>query len=524
MIDAAQRPEPRLVLGNVAKTFAGTTVLHGVDFDVRPGEIHGLVGQNGSGKSTLIKILAGYHQPDEGSRAALNGEEFQLGSVHDAAFGLRFVHQDLALVRELSAIDNVALGGGYARGRLGTINWGEQREFTARALARFGIAIDMEEPLARLPQVERTAIAIVRALAGWEEASGVLVLDEPTASLPAAEVERLHEIVAGVVKEGASVVYVSHRLDDVVAVADRVSVLREGHMVGTQDVSGDLDAGTLATMMVGRAVTSGRRLPAAQPSDDDVVVRTRGLRGRRLAGVDLRVMRGETVGVAGVLGSGREELPYALAGAAGPAIEGEIEIGGQALTHGSPRRAQLLGVGFVPADRNREAILGPMNLRENLTMSGLGGLPDRSVVNAARERRSVAGWMDKVDVVPRDAERMLPKFSGGNQQKVILARVLCREPQLLVMSEPTAGVDIGAREQLYQLIRDEVDERGLTVLVASSDTQDLVAMCSRVVVLKDGVVVAELIGDEVTEPAILDAAEGVSRTHTRQTDGLSHER
>jgi len=518
-MDAAGAPDLRLELRGVAKTFGGTRVLHGVDLDVRPGEIHGLVGQNGSGKSTLIKILAGYHQPDEGSSARLDGEPFQLGAVHDAAFGLRFVHQDLALVLELSAIDNVALGGGYARRRLGTISWTQQRELTERALARFGVEVDMEQPLSRLSAVERTAIAIVRALAGWEERTGVLVLDEPTASLPAAEVERLHEIVRGICDRGASVIYVSHRLDDVVAVADRVSVLREGSMVGTHPVA-EVDAARLASMMVGRTVTSGRRLPASAPSHEDLVVRARGLRGRRLAGLDLDVMRGETVGIAGVLGSGREELPYVLAGAGGPAVEGELEIGGRPLPHGSPRRAQLLGVGFVPADRNREAVVGPMTVRENLTMSGLGGLPDRALVRQPRERRSVDGWMEKVDVVPREPERLLPKFSGGNQQKVILARALCRRPALLVMSEPTAGVDIGAREQLYQLIREEVDERGLTVVVASSDVQDLVAVCSRVIVLKDGVAAAELVADEVTEPAILDAAEGVTRI-TYPTEGWS---
>jgi ribose transport system ATP-binding protein len=514
--NGAPRPEPRLRLENVSKTFSSTTVLKEVDLQVGAGEVHGLVGQNGSGKSTLIKILAGYYQPDPGARAWVDGNPFDLGLVNEAHVrGLRFVHQDLALVLELNAVDNVALGGGYARRRMGVISWSESRALTKRALGRFGVSLDIDIPLSKIAPVERTAVAIVRALAGWEDRSGVLVLDEPTAALPAWEVERLHQIVREVSQHGAGVIYVSHRLDDVVAVADHVSVLREGDCVGTYEV-GKIDSGQLATLMVGRRVHRGRRPDAFAGAD--VVLRARDVAGRWLAGANLDVRRGEIVGIAGVLGSGREELPYALASSASAEVSGEISVNGEPLRHGSPNDAQRLGIGFVPADRNREAVVSPFVLRENLTLAALPQIAPGGIVRAETERALVVQWMDKVQVVPRDPERLIPLFSGGNQQKVMLARVLSRSPAVLVLSEPTAGVDIGAREALYELIREEVKQRALTVVIASSDAQDLVALCHRVIVMQDGAAALELSGSEITEQAILHAMEGTTDTQT-DSDG-----
>ncbi len=505
-------PDARLRLEDVSKTFSGQTVLRNVDLRITAGEVHGLIGQNGSGKSTLIKILAGYHQPDAGARGWIDGEPFDLGTVAGAYDrGLRFVHQDLALILELNAVDNVALGGGYVRGRAGVIAWRQQRDATRQALARFGVNVDIDLPLSRLAPVERTAVAIVRALAGWEERTGVLVLDEPTASLPAWEVDRLHEIVREVCSQGAAVIYVSHRLDDVVAVADRVSVLREGDCVGTFPVAGS-SASQLAALMIGHEVEHGSRPPALM-SRADVVLRARGLRGRWLDGADLDVRRGEIVGIAGVLGSGREELPYALAGSAAATVEGHIEVDGTQLRNGDPRHAQQIGVGFVPADRGREGVIAPFSLRENLTLASVGQVANGGVIKGAAERELVRSWMEKVQVVPRRPELALPRFSGGNQQKVMVARVLSRGPVVLVMSEPTAGVDIGAREALYELLRAEARSRGLAVVVASSDVQDLVAMCHRVVVLQDGRPSAELVGDQISEAAITHASEGTTVSH-----------
>jgi len=505
------RPATGLRLENVSKSFSGRTVLRNVDLEVMPDEVHGLVGQNGSGKSTLIKVLAGYHKPDPGARAWLDDEPFELGSV-PAEHGLkiRFVHQDLALVLQLDAMDNVALGGGYAKRRPGLIHWRQQARQTRKALARFGLAIDIDVPLAQLAPVERTAVAIVRALAGWDEDSGVLVLDEPTASLPASEVDRLHSIVREVSQQGAGVVYVSHRLDDVIAVADRISVLRDGELVGTYRAD-EVDSGRLASLMVGHVVEHKRSREFAPAKESAPVLTARGVTARWLQGVDIDVWPGEIVGVSGVLGSGREELPYLLASASTALVSGEITVAGHQLPSASPRAAQSLGVGFVPADRLREAVIGPFAMRENLTLAGVTGIATGGVLRQHDERALVEAWMEKINIVPRDPGRPLPKFSGGNQQKVILARVLSLSPKLLVLTEPTAGVDVGAREAIYEVIRSEVVERQLAVVVASSDIQDLVALCHRVLVIRHGRVVRELRGGEVSYGAILHATEGTNQ-------------
>jgi ribose transport system ATP-binding protein len=516
--DTPLRPGAGLRLENVSKTFSGRTVLSGVDLEVKPGEVHGLVGQNGSGKSTLIKVLAGYHRPDPGSRAWLDAESFELGEVPaDRGLDIRFVHQDLALVLQLDAMDNIALGGGYAKRRPGIINWSQQAELTRHALARFGLSIDIEIPLARLAPVERTAVAIVRALAGWEEKSGVLVLDEPTASLPASEVDRLHEIVREVSQQGAGVIYVSHRLDDVIAVADRISVLRDGALVGTYRAD-EVDGSQLASLMVGHRVEQKRSRHFTADRATAPVLTARGLKARWLESVDLTIWPGEIVGISGVLGSGREEIPYALASASADLVSGDIVVDGHVLPPRSPRAAQQLGVGFVPADRLREAVLTPFAMRENLTLAGVSRLATGGLVHADQERSLVSHWIDKINIVPPDPERLLPKFSGGNQQKVILARMLSLAPKILVLAEPTAGVDVGAREAIYDVIRNEVTERQLAVIVASSDIQDLIALCHRVLVIRRGRVFRELEGSQVNFGAIVHATEG-----TQQQDPITEE-
>jgi ABC-type sugar transport system ATPase subunit len=505
---ADRRPGSGLRLENVSKTFSGRTVLRRVDIEVRPGEVHGLVGQNGSGKSTLIKVLAGYHAPDPGSQAWLDGKMFELGTVPvEHGLDIHFVHQELALVLQLNAMDNVALGGGYTKRRAGLIDWKQQADLTRRAMAQFGMPIDIDIPLARLAPVERTAVAIVRALAGWEERSGVLVLDEPTASLPASEVDRLHSIVREVSQQGAGVIYVSHRLDDIVAVADRISVLRDGDLVGTYEAA-EVDTSQLASLMVGHRVEQKRSRGFRPDRTSAPVLTARGLAGRWLEDVDLSVWPGEIVGVAGVLGSGREELPYILASAYFAPVSGQVTIGGEVLPPASTRTAQRIGVGFVPADRLREAVVAPFTMRENLTIERVDQLATVGVVHPDEERKLVSHWIDKINVVPPDPERPLPKFSGGNQQKVILARVLSLAPKVLILAEPTAGVDIGAREAVYDVIRAEVAERSLAVVIASSDIQDLIALCDRVLVLRGGRIFRELEGNQVRYGTIVHATEG----------------
>jgi ABC-type sugar transport system ATPase subunit len=505
-IAPAQQAEAVLRIEGLSKTFGGTRALIDVDLDIRAGEIHALVGQNGSGKSTLIKTLAGYHHPDAGAQAWFQDEDFPLGSQLDAHDRLRFVHQDLGHVLELGVIDNLALRGAYVRGHLGRIRWSEQERTARELLARFGVDLDLYRPLSEATPVERVVIAIVAAIQGWEGGQGVLVLDEPTAVLPPHEVEELFELIGEVRRTGASVLYVSHRLDEIFRLADRVTVLRGGRKVATEEVAA-LTPRKLATLMVGEDVDPDFRADIKAASDAPVALEAKELRSRYLNGVSFSLGKGEVLGIAGLPGSGSEELPYAVAGALGHEAAGAIklddrdewlELGGR----------QLLGIPLVPADRAGEAVIAEMGVGDNLTLPLLDRLSRGIALSKSREAELVADWFDKLQIRADGAGAPLSTLSGGNQQKVVMARCLALEPSVLLLCEPTAGVDIATRIAIYKLIAAQA-ERGLGVIVSSTDVGDLLAICTRVLVLRDGVVTRELSGDAMTESILHHAIEGV---------------
>ena len=500
----AQAGAPVLRIERLSKTFAGTRALVDASLDIRPGEVHALVGQNGSGKSTLIKTLAGYHAPDPGATAELLGEPFALGQ--DVPDALRFVHQDLGLVMELNAMDNLALRGGFARGRGGRVLWREQARESRRVLARFGVELDIHRPLAQATPVERTVVAIAAALQGWHGGAGLLVLDEPTAVLPHDEVERLFAMVREVQRAGTSVLYVSHRLDEIFELADRVTVLRAGRVVTTETVS-DVDPRGLASLMVGEDVDPDYRAPVGVRPDAPVVLELRDVGGRWLRGVDLDVHRGEILGIAGLAGAGVLELPYVIAGCAKHDTAGRIRMPHRSDDWHDAADAERLGIPLVPADRAREAVIAEFGVGENLSLSVLGSLGRRGRLRLRDERQLVARWTERLGVVSAGPDALISTLSGGNQQKVVVARCLVRNPELLVLCEPTAGVDIGTRIAIYDLIA-RLSAEGLTVVVASSDVGDLLAMCTRVAVLRHGKVAAELGGDGLTQHALVRAIEG----------------
>jgi ABC-type sugar transport system ATPase subunit len=494
---------PVLSLQGVSKTFQGTKALSSVALEILPGEVHAVVGANGSGKSTLIKILSGFHRPDAGAEALFNGAEFELGSREGhASEHMRFVHQDLGLILELSAMDNLALTAGFRTSLGGRINWREQKRDTEAMLARLGVSLDVHKPLSAATPVQRTIVAIAAALIGWESGRGLLVLDEPTAVLPHTEVDHLLKIVREVQRLGASVLYVSHRLDEIFEIADRVTVLRDGRLAGTYPV-GELNQQSMAELMVGDRVNAGFRLDRPSAAGADPVLSVHGISGTTLDGFSCEVRKGEILGVAGLAGSGAEEISYLLSGVR-PTTAGEVMTAGGQWEPASQLRA--LAIPLVPADRAGEGVIVNFSVAENLTLSVLDRLQRSGRLVHALERELVADWITRLEVKTAGAGSPVTSLSGGNQQKVVIGRCLAKNPEVLILAEPTAGVDVGTRQAIYTLVGALADE-GLAVIVTSTDTTDLIALCSRVIVLANGRIAGQLEGADINEHLLLTSME-----------------
>jgi ribose transport system ATP-binding protein len=479
-----------LALRNVSKTFPGQVAVSAVDLELRAGEVHGLVGQNGSGKSTLIKMMAGFHQPDAGAEAWFDGEPFHLGSATAAEHvGMRFIHQELGLVPELSAVDNLALGHGY-RSR-GFVRLREETRLARKALHEFGFDFDVEKPVSALTPVQRTGIAIARAMRREEgRPLRVLVLDEPTASFGAAEVTQLFEVITRACARGVAVLYVSHRLEEVLQGTDRTSVLRDARLVATVPTA-ELDHDSMIELILGRPV---KRLAAENSrAGADVRLAVDRLAGGLARDVSFEVNAGEIVGLAGIVGSGRDVVPYLIGGAI-PATAGRVVVDGEEVDDLTPRGALRRGLVFVPGDRQGKSAIPSLAVRENLTLPRLTTSGPVRWLHNGNERRETKVWLERFDVRPRGPDRPLTTLSGGNQQKVVLARALRCQPRVIVIDEPVHGVDIGAKDAIYGMLREASRADGLGVLLASSDIEDLATVCDRVIVLRDGVVSAQLDG------------------------------
>ncbi|HSK50612.1 MAG TPA: sugar ABC transporter ATP-binding protein [Solirubrobacterales bacterium] len=484
-----------LQVERVAKAFGPTQALDDVSFALREGSVHALLGGNGSGKSTLIKLIAGVETADAGE-LEIGGARYDLRTMTPAlarGAGLHFVHQQRTTFPQLSVTENLAIGRGFDTGRGGRIEWRRARRRAAEVLERFRIDADPDQALEQLGPAKQTMVAIARALQDQADASsGVLLLDEPTASLPAPEVRLLLDALRGYADAGQSIVYVTHRLEEVFAVADEATLLRDGRVVATVEPRA-LDHEKLVELMMGRTVEQIERL-RGRPEGRSVL-RARGIEAGPLAPLDLEVRAGEIVGLGGLTGSGRSTLLRALFGVV-PLRGGDVSVDGEPRPISSPPRAMAAGFAYVPEDRQRDAAFPELSVGENLSLTVIPDYWHRGILNRRGERRDVLGLFDSFLIKAESAEAPLRSLSGGNQQKVVLARWLRRSPRVLLLDEPTQGVDVGARAEIYELVHRAVAE-GAVALVASSDFEELARLCDRVIVLCKGAVTAELSGDEL---------------------------
>jgi ABC-type sugar transport system ATPase subunit len=492
---------PLLELEGARKTYLGVRALRGVDLVVERGEVHALLGENGAGKSTLMKVVAGAVNPDAG-RMTVDGAPVPLGSLAAArASGVALVYQDLSLVPQLSVGENVLLGR-WPTTRWRGVAWDELHATAARHLGRIGLDVDPRRRVAELGMAERQLVEIAKALS---DDVRVLLLDEPTSALSDREARRLFGVVRELVASGVAVVYVSHRLLEVLEIADRISVLRDGRLVGIVRAD-EVDEARLARMMVGRAVDTAPARPAPEAGHDaGVALRARGLaRPPRLKPTDLELRAGEVVGVFGLVGSGRTRLAKTLFGLE-PATEGTLEVLGRPARLASPADAIALGIGYLGEDRVA-GIVPRMTLAENVTLASLQRLGRGPLLDTGQERRVAKRLVDDLGIrAPLD--RLAQTLSGGNQQKLVLARWLCSGARVLVLDDPTRGIDVGAKEEVFRLVRRLAGE-GAAVLYLTSETREARALADRVLIMAGGRIVRSLDRD-APEEEMMAAAGGV---------------
>ncbi len=500
---------PRLELRELSKTFGANRALNGVSFAVAPGEVHGLVGENGSGKSTLVKVLSGYHAPDPGGSLLIDGQPVEL-PVRPASVrrhGVSVVHQDLGLIDTFSVVENMRLGM-FRAGRLSrAIRWRQERAATHASLSALGAEIDPDALVATLSPAERAEVAIARAIQHHEPGRGMVMFDESTRALPPEPRRHFHSLVREIVGRGGSVLLVSHQLEEVLEHTDRVTVLRDGRVVAAGLSTGELSEHELIRLMLGRELERSSRTRRSAGTNSSSVLEVNGLSAERVSGLDLTLRAGEVLGVTGLLGSGFEELPYLLAGAR-TATSGTLSIAGRRFDLARPSIRELLGAGvaLVPERRDRDGLAFSETVVDNVTLPRVRTNSHGPVLRRGWQLQEAARVIGELDVRPADPTMLVSQLSGGNQQKVLLGKWLCGQTRLLLLHEPTQGVDVGARRDIEAAVARAADQ-GAAVLLAGMDAGELATLCDRVIVIRDGRAHSELSG-EITPERIIDAVYG----------------
>ena len=508
----------RLEVRQVSKTFGRHRALSGVGLAVAPGEIHGLIGQNGSGKSTLAKVLTGYHSPDPGGRVLVDDTPLRLPvrPREAQARGVAVVHQSLGLVDDLTVVENLRVGRFRANRLTRAIRWTDERRDAAEVLERLGHPVPLDARVGELSEEDRATVAIARALQDATPGRGVIVFDESTRSLSRASLEHFYDMLQDVVATGTAVLLISHHMDEVLEATDRVTVLRDGVVVEQGLRTAGLTENDLVRAVMGRSLESvPRRTPASGPTAADGGVTVRGLGGDLVDGLDLDLRPGEVVGVTGLAGSGHDELPYLLTGAR-PAHAGTLQVGTDQhdLTRWTTGAAIAAGVALVPEGREHAGLALELTVADNVLLPRRGSRAGVLPVDRAAETAVVTEWVGRLDVRPPDPAQVVGKLSGGNQQKVLLAKWLATGPRLLVLHEPTQAVDVGARQTITDAVHRAAAD-GCAVLVAGTDETELSLLCDRVLVFRSGRPVAELTGGFTPDDVVEAIFSGRIRTRLR---------
>ena len=491
-------------LREVTKRFGGVVAVEGVDFDLRPGEVHALVGENGAGKSTLMKIVDGLYGPDEG-RLEVGGETASFSSPRDAeAAGIAMIPQELDLFPELSVAENLFVGRKRPRTRWGGLDWEAMQGEARRRLDALGVGLDVTSTVKRLSAAEQQIVAIARALVGEARA---VIMDEPTSALTEREARRLFGIVEDLTAGGVGVVYISHRLEEIFEISDRITVLRDGHHIETAPAS-DLDAEELVRLMVGRPLNE--LFTRSESSPGEVALEVRGLtRDGEFEDVSFALRRGEILGLAGLVGAGRTELAQSVFGIR-PAESGEILVGGEKVRVRSPQAAMERGIFYVPEERRSQGLILPFSIKNNITLSILDRISRIGFVPRS-ERQTAEGFAKKLLIRGGKLSDPVGRLSGGNQQKVVVAKALAREPGVLLLDEPTRGVDVGAKSEIYRLM-DDLAKEGKAILLISSELEEVLSMADRVLVMREGHISGEFGREEATQENVMTAATGGDRS------------
>ncbi len=490
---------PVVGLHGVGKSFAGVTVLQDVDFGVLAGEVHALVGENGAGKSTLIKILAGVHQPSVG-RITMDGATLRLGSPQDAqSRGIVVIHQEFSTLPHLTVAENIMLGH-QPRSRAGLIRWRAMRERAETLLGELGLRVDPRAKVSELTVAERQMIEIAKALS---RAARVIVFDEPTAVISGEEARTLFGIIRQLRARDVGVVYISHRLDEVFEIADRVTILKDGRRMVTEPIAA-LDHARIVRHMVGRPIQQ-LYPPRTRPSAGEIILELQGIHLARIVrGCSLSLRRGEIVGLAGMAGAGRTELAHAVFGAM-PVVQGSMRWHGSPYRPRNPGDALPAGIAYLTEDRKSDGLFPGQGVRSNITAATLDQHAKQHVLSKRSERETGSRWIERLRIRCAGPDQAILNLSGGNQQKALFARCLEARPELLILDEPTRGVDVGTKAEIYALI-DEIARGGAAVLVISSELPEVIGLADRILVMREGEIAGELSGETATEEQVVSLA------------------